>query len=494
MEGVIVRFERKQWSALCATLFARYPDEEWAAWVRYGWRRSGETLVLTAVAIDPPRQGELDPRVSHVAIQEPYSLRIALEAERHEFAVGVVHSHPMACLPIASVIDDDMDHYYAEYLVGFTGGRPYPSLILSEIDGEVVVSGRVWFDDQWLPVTRCVVEGAAQRLWVGREVSRDLPMNEARTARINSSFGRRAAQRIRNGCIAVVGASGTGSPAIEVLARAGVGCLIVIDPDTVEESNLERLHGGFSQHVEHRSSKVEIAREHIASIDSSIRFEGYVGRVPQAEVVDALARADVILGCTDKQHSRLALSEIAFRYLVPVIDCGVSLEGKDGRITAQTIQLVHFACDSPCAVCRDMISWQRISQELMGEAERAVRREAAAEANLRGEKPDPYWQDEPQINTVGYLTTATGALAAGTALGIVSRTFEPGYVRAQINALNHPVNLVDWPQDRRADCACGQLLGYGDLRVSKRFITPPAHWLPVRKIDAVPEPDCFPGQ
>ena len=422
-----------------------------------------ETLVLTAVAVDSPRLGELDNRVPHVAIQEPYSLRIALEAERHEFAVGVAHSHPRSCLPIASTIDDDMDHYYAEYLAGFTSARPYPSLILSEIDGELVVSGRVWFRDHWLPVTRCVVEGASQLLWIGRERVRDVPLNEARTARIDSSFGRKAAQRIRNACVAVVGASGTGSPAIEVLARAGVGHLIVIDPDTVQESNLERLHGGFSRHVESRVSKVETAREHIAAIDRSIHFEGYVGRVPQAEVVDALARADVILGCTDKQHSRLALSEIAFRYLVPVIDCGVSLEGKGGRITGQTIQLVHFACDSPCALCREMIGWQHISQELMGAAERETRRRAAAEARQRGEDPDPYWRDEPQINTVGYLTTATGALAAGTALGIISRTFEPGYVRAQINALNHPVDLVDWPQDRRTDCPCGQLLGYGRL-------------------------------
>jgi hypothetical protein len=386
------------------------------------------------------------------------------------------------------VIDDDMDQYYSGYLEGFTARRPYPSLILSEIDGEVTVSGRVWFRDQWLPVTRCVAEGAAQPLWIGTEPARDKALNETRVARIDSSFGRKAAKRIRNSSVAVVGASGTGSPAIEVLARAGVGHLIVIDPDIVEESNLERLHGGFSRHVEHHASKVQIAREHVAAIDASIHFEGYQGRVPQTEVVDALARADVILGCTDRQHSRLALSEIAFRYLVPLIDCGVSLEGKDGRITGQTIQLVHFACDSPCAACRDMINWQRITQELMSEAEREARRRAAAEARQRGEDPDPYWRDEPQINTVGYLTTATGALAAGTALGIITRTFEPGFARAQINALNYPVDLVDWPQGRRNDCPCGQLLGYSDLHPSKRFITPPLHWPPVRTIETREQP------
>jgi ThiF family protein len=482
MNGVIVRFERKQWSALCALLFARYPNQEWATWVRYGWRCAGETLVLTAVAVDPPRPGELDDRVGHVAIQEPYSLRMALEAERHEFAVGVVHSHPRLCAPIASLVDDDMDRYYAEYLAGFTGGRPYPSLIVSEMDGELAVSGRVWFQDRWLAVQRWVVEGACVPLWFGREPAADLQLNGPRMARIHSSFGRKAAQRIRNACVAVVGGGGTGSPAIEVLARAGVGHLIVVDPDTVEESNLERLHGGFSRHVEADASKVEIAREHIAAIDAAIRFEGFVGRVPQAEVVDALAQADVILGCTDQQHSRLALSEIAFRHLVPLIDCAVSLEGREGRITGQTIQLVHFACDSPCAACRGMISWRRISQELTSKEDRAARRQAAAEALQRGEDPDPYWQNQPQINTVGYLTTAAGALAAGSALGIISQTFEPGYARLQLNALNDPVDLVDWPQERQADCVCGQLLGFGDLAASKGLITAPTHWKPVYRV------------
>ena len=50
------------------------------------------------------------------------------------------------------------------------------------------------------------------------------------------------------------------------------------------------------------------------------------GALPQGLAVDKLVEADVILGCTDQQHSRLALSDLVVRYLVPAIDCGVSLE------------------------------------------------------------------------------------------------------------------------------------------------------------------------
>ena len=41
--------------------------------------------------------------------------------------------------------------------------------------------------------------------------------------------------------IAVVGCSGTGSPVIEQLARLGVGRLVLVDPDRVEEKNLNRI-------------------------------------------------------------------------------------------------------------------------------------------------------------------------------------------------------------------------------------------------------------
>lgn len=476
MKAVTVRFSEQRWNEFRQLLFSRYPHQEWATWTRFGWRIADEALIFTVVAIDPPEARDLDPNVSHVAIQESYSLRVALAAEHHEFAVGVAHSHPQGCLPIASPIDDDMDSYYADYLSGFTSGRPYPSLILSEVDGDIIGSGRVWFEGQWLPVTQWIVEGVNIPMWAGQDPPQHKPLREGRVGRLTSVVGRKAAQRIRDACVAVVGASGTGSPAIEVLARAGVGHLIVVDPDAVEESNLERLHGGYSEHVEQNATKVEVARAHVAAIDADIRFEGYVGRVPQARIVDALARANVILGCTDQQHSRLALSEISFRYLVPLIDCGVSLEGANGRITGQTIQLVHFKCESPCVLCRNMIDHQRVSQELMSAEERASRRAAAADAERRGEKPDPYWQREAQLNTVGYLTTAAGALAAGNALGILTGTFEPGFSRMQLNAFNAPVDLVDWRQDYRSNCVCRRVVGYADLAIVDRLITPPGHW------------------
>jgi hypothetical protein len=264
--------------------------------------------------------------------------------------------------------------------------------------------------------------------------------------------------------------------AIEVLARAGVGKLVVVDPDQVTESNLERVHGSRPEHVENQTPKILLAREHVRSINPLCEVEAYLGSLPQEEVLDAVVRSDVALGCTDQQHSRLALSDITFRYLVPAIDCGVMLEGGGGVVTGQIMQFVRFLASDPCALCRAMVTPERLSVELMPEEEKARRRAEAEAAQLRGEDPGPYWRGAPQLNTVGYLTGAAGALAAAYAIGWITGRFTPPFPRAQMNLVAEYFDVQDIHQSARADCACRQRRGWADQGAADALISAPGHW------------------
>src|SRR5258708_25765492 len=146
-----------------------------------------------------------------------------------------------------------------------------------------------------------------------------------RKARLNSALGIEAASRLRRATVVVIGAGGTGSAVIEILARAGIGKPILVDPDHIEESNLERVHGSQPSHAERVVPKVEVARNHVLANDPSRQVEAIIGRLPQNELVDAVVRAEVTVGCTDRQHNRLALRDIAVRYLVPTINCDLAL-------------------------------------------------------------------------------------------------------------------------------------------------------------------------
>jgi tRNA A37 threonylcarbamoyladenosine dehydratase len=462
-----------EYSRMMELLLSRYPLYEWATFLRFGWRETPDGLLLTLAALDEPLPGEIDDSVGHVAIGEPYTLRIALGAEQHRLAVGIIHSHPEECAPEPSIVDDDMDGYYSDYFIGFAVDRPYVSLIVSRLGDEIVFSGRVFWKGAWHVVSKFLVERTRVRTY--RQRSTQLPIGE-RVKRLAAAFGSDAANDLRHAVVGVVGAGGTGSAVIEVLARAGVGHLILIDPDHIEESNLERLHGGFREDVAARKWKVDVAERHVHQIDSQIRVTTCRGSLPQPEIVDLLVTANLVLGCTDQQHSRLALGELAYRYLVPVMDCGVALEGSNGKITGHTIQLANFFAAGPCALCRRMIDPRRVGQELMSDEERASRRRAAEEAEQRGDMADNYWMGMPQLNTVGYMTTTAGSMLAGYAIGYLTHRFGPAYTQLQLNLFSEPVNMVDWVDHPQADCVCRQVRGWADQAKAEAVITPPAHW------------------
>lgn len=464
---------------LLRLLFSRYPHQEWATFARFGWREIPDGLILTLAAIDPPKDGDLDPTVGHVSILEPYTLRIALAAEKNSLAVAVFHSHPLDCPPRPSPIDDDMDSYYSRYFADFAPERPYISIIVTKLGEALALSGRVFWRGKWLQVERFCTEQLVSETYTAFRRS---PRSDPRRARLSAAFGEEAAARLHDATVAIIGAGGTGSMAIEVLARAGVGRLIVVDPDHVDDSNLERLHGGLPKHAVKHVAKARLAREHVRAIDPDCAVEAYVGALPQKEIIDAVAKADVALGCTDQQHSRLALSDLALRYLVPVIDVGVLMEGDNGNVTGQILQLVRFLAADPCALCRNMVSPQRLAEELMSPEERAWREQEAQQAIQRGEDPNPYWAGLPQLNTVGYLTGAAGALAAGFAIGWITGRFEPPFERLQMNLIAKFFDVQEVQQKPRDFCACRRVRGWADQAVVDALITAPKHWLPVHRL------------
>lgn len=327
-------------------------------------------------------------------------------------------------------------------------------------------------------VARVVIERTPQvRLWRegGPPALPELPPE--RVARFTSSFGVEAWQRLRRACAVVIGAGGTGSVAVPILARAGVGRIVIVDTDEISASNLERTHASFPEHVATPTKKAALARDHVRQIDPDIDVIAIDGRLPQRAVVEAIAEADVLLGCTDQHTSRLALSDVARRFLVPAIDCGGLIEGANGHVTGQIIQLVLFRPDDPCPRCRGMISDVRVAQELMSPQERA-----RLLAQSDGGVPPPEAADIPQIDTVGYITTVSGTLAAGYAIGWLTGRFDPPFERMQMNLVADCLDVTNRPQRIDPACGCCGARGLGDAGQTFAPIVPPAHWPPARTV------------
>ena len=378
-----------------------------------------------------------------------------------------------------------MDEYFARELAAYSGGAPYCSLILERNDHfGLSFSGRVYDRGDWLPVGDLLTVGAR----LERQTSALIVSPSARevanvetTARLQSLMGDVSARRLRGATVGVIGCSGTGSPAIHVLARAEVGEFVLVDPERLGPSNLERMHGSYRRHLgaAELPFKVDLMREMIVAINPAARVTAFIGNVLHENVLHELLRCDLLLGCVDSYHGRVALSDLASHYLVPSIDIGIGMNGIDGRLTEQVVDVTQFSPDRPCAFCRDRIDSVQLAQELMTDGERAQRQREAERAAERGDDPDQYWRNRPrQLHTVGYLTTTAGAMAAGYAEGWLTGAFEMPHPSFQFDIGRERLGCAAPPEARKPGCRCGAILGWGEAGRSYRNIALPRHWSP----------------
>ncbi|MGE0211165.1 MAG: ThiF family adenylyltransferase [Parvibaculaceae bacterium] len=112
---------------------------------------------------------------------------------------------------------------------------------------------------------------------------------------------------LRAARVLVAGAGGLGSPVLSYLAGAGLGCLVVVDPDRVDESNLHRQPLYRMDDI--GRPKAEAAAEAITRLNPEVQVEPHVERLDPANV-SALARgADVVIDAGDSYALTFTLSD-----------------------------------------------------------------------------------------------------------------------------------------------------------------------------------------
>ncbi len=478
----LVRIRAADLERLEKHVFQRYPDWEWGTFFRFGWTRTPWGVAMSYVEPILPGAGDLDRQTGMTTFRDQYSRRAfqtAAGAER--LAVGVVHSHPVGYLTSPSPLDDDMDEYFSRELAAYSGGAPYCSLILERNDRTgLSFSGRAYDRGEWLPVADLITVGTRidrQRSSLLPQPSEPSEADTESTERLQSLIGKASARRLRGATVGIIGCSGTGSPAIHVLARAGVGGFVLVDPERFSPSNLERLHGSYHRHVAEKPLKVELMRDLITEINPAARVTGFVGNVLHENVLHELLRCDLLVGCVDTYHGRVALSDLATHHLLPSIDIGIGMSGSDGRVTEQVVDLTRYSPDLPCAFCRARVNSAELAQELMTDEERAHRQAEATRAAARGDDPDQYWRNRPRaLHTVGYLTTAAGAMAAGYAEGWLTGAFEMPHDSFQFDLAQERLGCAVPPRTGKPGCPCGRLIGWGEATKSYRNVALPRHW------------------
>ncbi|MCF0226230.1 MAG: ThiF family adenylyltransferase, partial [Methanobrevibacter sp.] len=123
--------------------------------------------------------------------------------------------------------------------------------------------------------------------------------------------------RFKDGKIAVIGCGGIGGDAIAMLARMGIGELVLIDEDKFDLSNLNRQ--ALSNFENIGLSKSDVAKETVRKINPYTNVISYNERLTEDNIEKLVADCDVIIDAVDNLITRIILSRYGKENKIPFI-------------------------------------------------------------------------------------------------------------------------------------------------------------------------------
>ncbi len=134
-----------------------------------------------------------------------------------------------------------------------------------------------------------------------------------------AGIGEDGQERIAASRVAIVGCGALGSVAAEILCRAGVAYLRIIDRDFVEWSNLQRQSLYTEADAEKSLPKVIAAEKHLLALNISVEVDAHIADLHAENVEELLSDVDLIIDACDNFITRHLINEFACRLQVPWI-------------------------------------------------------------------------------------------------------------------------------------------------------------------------------
>ncbi len=337
MNRIVLRLTGQQHSLLHNHLFPG--DDNEAVAVAVCGRHSGEcTTVLCVHEVHLIEYDDCAERSPDSVVWSTESVVPLLErASNENLAIVKFHSHPGGYDQF-SPIDDNSDSNFFASAHGWTDSDdPHASVVMlpnGRMFGRAILP-----DGSFEPVTTIAVAGDDLCFWHANHHAAPTPEFAQRHAQL---FGQETTSRLQRLTVAVVGCSGTGSPSIEMLARLGVGHLVLVDPDRVEDRNLNRIINSTREDAVLERLKVDVLAAAIARMGLGTSVTRIPENVATATAVAAVAASDVLFGCVDGAFGRNVLGRIATFYNIPYFDMGVALEADGSGGISEAIGAVHY--------------------------------------------------------------------------------------------------------------------------------------------------------
>ncbi|WP_421445030.1 HesA/MoeB/ThiF family protein [Agrobacterium tumefaciens] len=387
-----VRFPSPLYSNLASRLLDASGLESCA--IGYAYYDTHSETWIVADASTVPEDAYEHRTCESAVLKSSFLIEVANRSRVIGMAIVAIHTHPASAgHPHFSPIDDAGETELGSYFTRRAAPGPHVALVI----GPEGCRARLLGNDDEIDVWE-----------VGESLLLQSPMHgvsdQERDDRQVRAFGAPGQRLLRRLHFGVIGAGGTGSLECQQLAHLGATRITVIDPDLVEETNLNRLVGSVPSDV--GQPKVEVAAGMIRAINSDATVTPLQADIVDEEVAKLISTFDFVLLCTDSHASRAVVNQAAYQYLVPVIDMGVSITASNGAVSHITGRVQMLAPGLPCLTCSGALDGEAIRREMLSPEQRAA---------------DPYVQGihEPQPAVLSINSTVS-SLAITMLLGAVT--------------------------------------------------------------------------
>lgn len=184
-----------------------------------------------------------------------------------------------------------------------------------------------------------------------------------------SVWGQDAQDDLARTRVGIVGLGSVGSIIAEALSRTGVQRITLIDPDLIEERNLDRTLGAYPPDAAANASKVAVSKRLVDQSHTSHGFQAEAVAAP-VQTPEGLAKAldcDVLLSCVDRPWPRHILNVIAYAHLIPIVDGGILARvAEGGRLLHADWRIHTVGPERACLYCIDALRHSDVALDREG--------------------------------------------------------------------------------------------------------------------------------
>lgn len=338
------------------------------------WRPSHGRRRATAIVVDAllPKEGE---RHVHgdVSFEGSYFLRCVLEAREQRCGLGIIHTHPGGVgwqgLSLNDTIAESGHAGQAEVVTGL------PLLGLTLGTGSMKCSARFWrrlgdrkFEPVWCESVRVVGEQMTMNF---NPALRPPPSVNRRQTRTRSAWGSQMQTDLVRMRIGVIGVGSVGALVAESLVRMGVIDVTLIDYDSVEEKNLDRLLHATQDDAIKSTLKVESLQRGLlqSGTADALNINALDGSLVEAPTLEEALDLDILFCCVDRHWARSVCNYLAYVHLIPVIDGGVAVTPGPNRMVGAEWRAHVAAPGRKCLECIRQYDPAHVSLERTGQLE-----------------------------------------------------------------------------------------------------------------------------